>query len=45
VRPARTDRVDPKDARRLVSYYVTILTLMLAPVLGVVVTEAQAQVA
>jgi hypothetical protein len=33
------------DARRPVSYYVTILTLMLAAVPGVAVTQAKAQVA
>jgi hypothetical protein len=36
---------DPTDARRPVSYYVTILTLMLAAVLGVVVAKVKTEVA
>jgi hypothetical protein len=45
---ARTDRSspdDPTDARRPVSYYVTILTLMLAAVLGIVVAKVKAEAA
>jgi hypothetical protein len=37
--PSLIGQDDPTDARRPVSYYVTILTLMLAAALGVVVTR------
>jgi hypothetical protein len=42
VHSARTDRSGP-NARRPVSYYVTILTLMLAAMLGVVIAKTQAR--